>query len=96
MEIARNSPAGKPETQQSARRAYPSDRAGSMAARARSESGGAAELRIGGRGSHEARRGWRPAEGRDEDEVETEARDGALSNLACMLPETVARVQPGV
>jgi hypothetical protein len=68
-----------------------------MEARARRERGGEAELRLGGRGSHEAQRGWRAAEGRDGDEVEAAARDGALSNLACMLPETVvARVQPGV
>jgi hypothetical protein len=96
MEIDRNSPTGESQTQQSAGRAYPSDGAGSMAARARSESGGAAELRLGGRGFQDARRGWRPAEGRDEDEVEAAARDGALSSLACMLPEAVARVQPGV
>lgn len=65
-----------------------------MEARARSERGGEAELRLGGRGSHDAQRGWRRAQGRDEEEVE--ARDEALSSLACMLPETVARVQPGV
>lgn len=58
-----------------------------MEARARSERGGGeAELRPGGRGSHDGRRA---AEGRDEEEeeeVEAAARDGALSSLACMLP----------
>lgn len=55
--------------------------------------GGEAELRLGGRGFQDERHGWRAAEGRDE---EAEARDGAPSSLACMLPETAARVQPGV
>jgi hypothetical protein len=68
-----------------------------MEALARRERGGVAEVRIGGRGYQDARRGWRAAEGRDGDEVEAAARDGALSSLACMLPEAVvARVEAGV
>lgn len=42
------------------------------------------EVRLG-RGFHEARHGWSPAEGRDEEEVAAaEARDGALRSLACI------------
>lgn len=99
--IARNSPSGGNQRRQSARIdtpriAYPSVEAGSMDAPARNSErgGGEAELRLGSRAFQEGRQ---PAEGMEEEEVEAAAaRDGALSSLACMLPETVARVQPGV
>uniref|UniRef100_A0A0A9F2A1 Uncharacterized protein n=1 Tax=Arundo donax TaxID=35708 RepID=A0A0A9F2A1_ARUDO len=67
----------------------PSGVAGSMEAWARSESGGGdAAVPLACRGLHDARRGWPPAEGREEDEeaAEAEAEDGALRSLACMLP----------
>lgn len=67
---------------------HPSGAAGCMAARARSESGCVgAGVPAPRRGSHDARRGQPPPEGREEDDAaEAEAEDGALRSLACMLP----------